>query len=321
MKKINIYCGIMLMVIAGLLPGCSGKQLSVTETTEGSEEESRWQENCKRVAEAITKYKMVNRVRIEPKTYEEFQEKEELTVYLILEGTEVYEEKQQEEFREIIDKNLICKNIKFQISYSDEESDTEYVEDDRYVREVIYVNGNWYTNGGEGSDSLPEGYRKKGNITYSDEEKLPDKELLMIPDIGSAGSVYTSVDDGDIYIGWNFNGGAGNDDWDYYCRYVKEENPEIYAEEVVGALEYICMDGRELHSVSLSSISFSEEEKEKLRELGRVTHYNENEVVRKDGYASSAACLGAEVYSDEETGIYYVHLALRDFWGKLEEYK
>ncbi|MCM1159148.1 MAG: hypothetical protein NC300_11550 [Bacteroidales bacterium] len=188
----------------------------------------------------------------------------------------------------------------------------------RHLRSIVRIGGKYYVYANEGSVALPEGYEKTGEVAYSDEEKLPEEDFVMIPNDGDLREIYQKAGDDDaVYVSKVYESLVGDkkEEFKHYCRYEKEENPDISVETPEGFYSYINMDGKSFFmeaEVKIESI-------DNLKKLGTIDAYNEKEYIEKNGYGGQEDYLGYTVYQEESENIYYVNTTNGYIWYKLTE--
>lgn len=190
----------------------------------------------------------------------------------------------------------------------------------QYVRSILYLNGNYYVSAGESSIYLPGGYEKAGKVIYSDKNELPQENFVMIPNAEDTRTVYQNRQaDEDIYIEFPYLQMSDKikTKFPHYARYVKEENPEVFAAPVEGFYTYVYMDGISF-TADGSYIELEQKVKDNLKMLGTIENCNEEQFVEQNGYGGQERYLGAVIYKDASTGIYYMNMADDTLWIELQ---
>ena len=141
----------------------------------------------------------------------------------------------------------------------------------------------------------------------------------MIPNEGVKRAIYQNPEQAeDIYLDTPY----GENGKLCYFRYIKEENPEIYTEQIAGFYDYIYIDDKEMHTVTEGVSDLPEKILNRIEKVGILDSCNEGKIVKKNGYTGNTSLLGAVVYKDEMTGIYYVHdTEYTDWWFEIGEYE
>lgn len=315
-KSFIISASIIILIVTVILVYVLIKK---SDNMSQSEE---WESCCQELLASITKRDTIRLVEISPQTYKEYKDNGySITLHLTLETAAILDEPMKEDLLKQAKEYLDCEKVDFKIGYMDEEQRIaqDEADDGTYVRSVVNVDGSWYCRGEEVFLNLPEGYEKIGEIQYSDKEELPEQNYFMIPNEGVRQEIYQNPEQTeDIYLGTAYGANGKL----CYFRYIKEENPEIYTEQIAGFYDYIYIDDKEMHAITEGVSDLPGKILDRIEKVGILDSCNEGKIVKKNGYTGNTSLLGAVVYKDEMTGIYYVYdTEYTNWWFEIREYE
>lgn len=315
-KSFIISSSIIILVVTAILI------YAFTKKSDNMSQSEEWERCYQELLVAITKRDAISLVEISPQTYNEYKDNGySIILHLTLETGTILDESMKEDLLKQVKEYLDCEKVDLKIGYMDEEQRIaqDEADDGTYIRSVVNVDGSWYCRGEEVFLNLPEGYQKIGEIQYSDKEELPEQNHFMIPNEGVKRKIYQNPEQAeDIYLDTPY-GAKGKL---CYFRYIKEENPEIYTEQIAGFYDYIYIDDKEMHTVTEGVSDLPEKILNRIEKVGILDSCNEGKIVKKNGYTGNTSLLGAVVYKDEMTGIYYVHdTEHTDWWFEIGEYE